>query len=621
MHDFDSEHDGRELCVPTCRWTPARVYELCDNFSCLSFPHDSLYWVKYVAAENVRDVLVMVHAYFTQLRRRSIIDATEVVGMKLVALIKHGGAIAVNYSMTRRMTTCEVHMIDDSSAAATRATLVAFHSITVPAIDTSTKTESIAQIIFLGSGFDTLASGTELTRRIQTALEAKVTTNVKSESIDRPYAELARGTERVKAISSVGAEVNPGVEGLDAMNGTGAGLADVESPIIHGGNTHVQFVPTVVKNAIGSAKLATNVDPDKAYKLWAAFHGASLSRQFGTKPVKVQDAVVRVVYLCHTTENRVGTGTLASSNCSAPIGAATGLGKTSTVKHKQDLTPSSDSRSMPISQPSSNVSTPQYTILSVKAVYNKLPSAERPMPPCILLYSTPRGKIESLFSGDFFRDLDTDSSSVSPSEETKVEGELKKPVEKLPSSEITPSLEPVITKPVSLEEEKAGRKRLIPNASASTKCECERRFNGLEGSLDHLRCLLSHSEQSPFDGFSTGKDRAKNEEVVSAGMIWLDEHGSHANAKRLWAKCDAIEAMKPTSRTATGKPKLDLKRPKTYNKPCSPLKSSFHQPKNTAPKSTRSVPCSNPNTRASTNPRAEFAEKQIEEIESLVVRT
>ncbi|CUA70600.1 hypothetical protein RSOLAG22IIIB_09021 [Rhizoctonia solani] len=216
----------------------------------------------------MRDVLVTVHACFIQLRRLAVIDATEVTSMKLVTLVNDGTAT--------------------------------FHTPTVPAINESAKPESITQIISLGSGFDTLASGTELTRRIRTVLEVIVAANLKSELVDRPYAKLAAEAERVEAILNVSAEVNTGVEGLqqDAMDGTGVGLADVESVMLHGGNTHVPFVRTVAENTVGSAKLATDVNADEACVLVTAIYGASLSYQFKTKHVEVQDAIVCVVYPC-----------------------------------------------------------------------------------------------------------------------------------------------------------------------------------------------------------------------------------------------------------------------------------------------------------------------------------
>ncbi|CUA76105.1 hypothetical protein RSOLAG22IIIB_06097 [Rhizoctonia solani] len=258
--------------------------------------------------------------------------------MKLVTLIDEGTIVAINYTMAARFLTREIHMIDDSSATATRATPSPpfIQPPSPPSINP--RNSQVSPKRPLPALALTLLPLKPSSRQIQTVLEAKVATNLKFESVDRPSTELAREAERVITVPSANAEVDIGVEGLNAMDGTGVGLADVESVILYDGNTRVRFVQTVVKNSIGSAKIATNVDADKVCVLVTAFYGASI----------------------------------------------------------------------------------------------------------------PEG---------FFKTLDTDSSAVSASEGTKVEGEPKKPVEKLQSSEITPSLEPMITKPMFLEEKKADCKR------------------------------------------------------------------------------------------------------------------------------------------------------------------
>ncbi|CUA74374.1 hypothetical protein RSOLAG22IIIB_11166 [Rhizoctonia solani] len=395
-----------------------------------------------------------------------VIDATEVVGMKLVTLINEGTIVAINYTMTRRFPTREVHMIYDSSATATRATPSPpfIQPPSPPSINLRNPKVSPKRLPALALTFLPLKPSS---RQIQTVLEAKVATNVKSESVDRPSTELAREAERVIAISSANAEVNIGVEGLVGMvisrpslNGkrstrrprTRSGdscrtlwmelasvfwQADVESVILYGGNTRVWFVQTVVRNAVRSAKLATTFDADKVCVLFTAFYGASTH------------AVVKLTIL-------------HSESGSASIIEAEVVG---TVKDTSST-----------------------------------------------------GKIESVFSGHFLGALDTDSNTVSASEGTKVEGELKKPVEKLQSSEITPSLEPVITKPTSLEEKKAGRERLISNAAASTKHEREEGFNGVEGFPYRFRCLPSGLGESPSNGFSIAGKRAKIKEAIHGSV-------------------------------------------------------------------------------------------------------
>ncbi|CAE6459280.1 unnamed protein product [Rhizoctonia solani] len=630
-----------------------------------------------VAGESVRDILVTVPGYFTQFQRQAVIDATEIAGMKLITLVNDGTAIAVNYAMTRQFPTREVHMIYDSGAAATRATLVSFHTTTVPAVKKSAKPENVTQITVLGSGFDTLASGTELTRRIQDLLVSKVPSSLKSELIDRSYAKLAKEAERIKAILSVNTDVNAGVEGLvgdrdfktrlerkefdkatedlfwrfqqpmlDAIDGTDVGLADIESVILHGGNTRVPFVQTVLKSTVGSAKIATNVNADEACVLGTAFYGASLSRQFRTKPIKVQDAVVREVFLSYTAENKGKDGNPRTiTNVVFPVRSATGVKKTLTFKRKQDFDVVVGFKEIePAGQPGANVPTLQYTISGVEAAYNNLTErgATDAAVKITVLYSESglasiteaavvgtvkddsfTGKIKNLFAGSTSTTTGTETSTASVSEETKVEDEPKEPVEKLESIPITVTVEPVTVKPVSLDEKKAARKRLIAlNAAASTKREREEAFNNLEGFLYRLRRLLSDdSDESPFNGFSTPEERSKIEEAVDAAMEWLDGPGSHSNAKELWAKRDEIETMeKPIQHrykeAETGPQALkDLQQAMFAAK----LFVSSAKENRTKIEAFNKLVESDPDgDHEPLAPMAEFTEKEIQEVESLM---
>lgn len=52
--------------------------------------------------ERVQDVVVTVPAFFSQFERDAIADAVELAGLRLMALMNDGTAVAVNYAMTRQ---------------------------------------------------------------------------------------------------------------------------------------------------------------------------------------------------------------------------------------------------------------------------------------------------------------------------------------------------------------------------------------------------------------------------------------------------------------------------------------------------------------------------------------
>ncbi|KAG9085799.1 lumenal Hsp70 protein [Ceratobasidium sp. 370] len=550
-----------------------------------------------VAGETVRDVVVTVPAYFNQFQRQAVIDATEIAGLKLLTLVNDGTAIAVNYAMTRTFPTKELHMIYDSGASSTRATLVSFETKTITSgTKKFPKSENVTQIVVLGSGHDTLASGTELTRRVNKLMEALLPKELKDGLVDRGYAKLAREAERVKAILSVNAEVNAGVEGLvgekdwkgkvekraferecedlywrfqqpmlDAISGTGIGLADVQSIILHGGTTRVPFVQTVLKSTVGSSKIATNVNADEASVLGTAFYGASLSRQFKTKAVKVQDAVVRDVYLSYTAEGKGKEGNPRTINTLVfPTRSAAGVRKTLTLKRKQDF-------EVTVGYKFAEDTTPilAYEITGVEAAFTNL--TERGSTDAAvkltLLYSESglasiveanvvgtvkddsiTGKIKSFFGGSSSSSSTstaTESASSTESAATAEETKPAEPVERVESIALDLKVTPKTVVPMDRDQKHQARSRLIAlNLAASTKREREEAYNVLEGFLYRLRRLLSDdSTDSPFTEFSTPEERAAIEKAVDEAMVWLDEEGSKAEAKALWARRDLIEAM------------------------------------------------------------------------------
>lgn len=56
-----------------------------------------------------------------------------------------------------------------------------------------------------------------------------------------------------------------------------------------------------------SAKISQNVNTDEAAVLGAAFYGASLSRQFRTKKIKLQDIATHDIQVSYDAEGKSGT--------------------------------------------------------------------------------------------------------------------------------------------------------------------------------------------------------------------------------------------------------------------------------------------------------------------------
>lgn len=169
-----------------------------------------LSYIKHLAeshtnGEKVRDVIVTVPSYYTQFERDAVADAIEIAGLKTLALINDGTAVAVNYAMTRTFPKPETHVIYDAGASAIKATVVQFST------DESGKKSSVPdgpQITVMGVGYERTTGGTELDRRLREILiESFNTKHGKDVRQDKKgMAKLWKEAGRVKAVLSANSE-------------------------------------------------------------------------------------------------------------------------------------------------------------------------------------------------------------------------------------------------------------------------------------------------------------------------------------------------------------------------------------------------------------------------------
>lgn len=162
-----------------------------------------------LAGEKVHDVIVTVPAFYSQFERDAVADAIEISGLRTLALINDGTAIAVNYAMTRSFPEPEYHVIYDAGASSIRATVVKFTS--------DGKGKSAAtQIQATGVGYERGVGGTELDRRLREMLieefNAKHKKDIRTDK--RGMAKLWKEAGRVKAILSANHEASSTVESV-----------------------------------------------------------------------------------------------------------------------------------------------------------------------------------------------------------------------------------------------------------------------------------------------------------------------------------------------------------------------------------------------------------------------
>jgi hypoxia up-regulated 1 len=155
-----------------------------------------------LGGEKVRDVVVTVPPYYSQHERDAVVDAIEIAGLRTLALMNDGAAVAVNFAMTRTFTTPEYHMIYDAGAASTVATVVGFTPID-PKKDTSGTHITVA-----GIGYDRNLGGIELDRRMRKILVEMFNNKAKKDIREdkKGMAKLWKEARRVREILSANTE-------------------------------------------------------------------------------------------------------------------------------------------------------------------------------------------------------------------------------------------------------------------------------------------------------------------------------------------------------------------------------------------------------------------------------
>ncbi|KAH8079815.1 heat shock protein 70 family [Cristinia sonorae] len=322
-----------------------------------------------LGGEKVTDVILTVPPYYTQHERDAVIDAVEIAGMRTLALIHDGSAVAVNYAMTRTFEKPEYHIIYDAGASSIRASLVSFAS--VPA---EPKSKQLAtQITVHGVGYDRQVGGTEMDRRLREMLirefDKKHHKDIRADR--RGMAKLWKEAGRVKAILSANTEAMASVESLafdidfrtkvtradfesvckdlkqrfaspiyDALDFAGLTMDNITSVILTGGATRTPMLQAAIKAAVGDDKLARNVNTDEAAVLGAALYGAGLSRQFKTKDIRVGDINIHDIQVSYQAEAKAKSDAAKPRTINTvvfPAGSRVGSRKTLTFKRKDNF--------------------------------------------------------------------------------------------------------------------------------------------------------------------------------------------------------------------------------------------------------------------------------------------
>ncbi|KIK97251.1 hypothetical protein PAXRUDRAFT_825149 [Paxillus rubicundulus Ve08.2h10] len=550
-----------------------------------------------IAGETVNEVILTVPPYYSQFERDAVISAVEIAGMRTLALINDGTAVAINYAMTRTFSpTPEYHVIYDAGASSTRATVVSFAA----AEDPKTKA-SYTEISVLGVGFDRSTSGTDLDRRLREILIEKFITQHRRDirRDKRGMAKLWKEAGRVKAILSANTEATSIVESVafdldfktkvtreqferacsdlrsrfakpvyDALANAGLSLDHISSVILTGGSSRTPMVQAAIKAAVGEDRIALNVNADEAAVLGAALHGASLSRQFKTKDIRIFDTTVfdiEASYLSSTESRNI-------HSLIFPKGTKYGTRKILSFKRKEDFSlwlnyKNEVAPGFPreilsaqisgIAEALGNLTEREAIDPVIKATVTLTESGLVTVNEAVaygeIKDESFTGRLKGLFGGgsgeqEVLKDKedsgkDTEGQPLEahqPAKEKKAKGD-KKDTGTIP---LEVSVASSTLSPMSMAEKRASRNRLraLDNKEASKQLR-EEAHNTLEAYLYKLRDLLDDGPDTPFMKCSQPSERQAISRTLGDTVAWLHEEGETADISALWGKRGTLESL------------------------------------------------------------------------------
>lgn len=168
--------------------------------------------------EPVTSAVLTVPSSFTQHQRKAFRDAMDIAGLSCLAMISEGGAVGINYAMTRSFTEeKEYHLVYDSGSFSTSATLLSFHQTSAPPPNapkskTLINTTHVEVVAFA----DVPVGGVKFDKAIQQLLlqDFKLQKGAEADGVEkdaRALRKLWKEASRVKHVLSANSESYTGV--------------------------------------------------------------------------------------------------------------------------------------------------------------------------------------------------------------------------------------------------------------------------------------------------------------------------------------------------------------------------------------------------------------------------
>jgi len=272
---------------------------------------------------DMKDAVITIPAWFAHKERQAVLDAADLAGVNVMALINDNTASAITYGVDRIYdNTTHTALFVDMGSAGMEATVVEYSGRKQ---GSGRSAKYVGQALVKASAWDATLGGAAFDRMIRDELlrqfVAKNGDKVKGVAENpRAMAKLLKQANTVKTVLSANNDIPVKIESVfkdmdlfttftrtqfvelaapllarvpgpiaAAMAEAGVTDAQLDAVVIIGGSVRVPAVQAAIKSVVKKDKLDQNINGDEAMAMGAVFRAANVSGLFQVRPFGVAD--------------------------------------------------------------------------------------------------------------------------------------------------------------------------------------------------------------------------------------------------------------------------------------------------------------------------------------------
>lgn len=270
--------------------------------------------------QNIDAAVIAVPAFFNQAERKAVLQAAELVNLKVLQLINTNTAAGLNYGVFRRKDfnqTGTSLMFFDMGATGTTVTIATYHVVKM-----KDDYESNPQLVIRGVGFDQTLGGNSFAMRLAKHFAKSFQEKTKKDIFSNPKSmiKIYKEADRVKNVLSANSDHTAQIEGLmddvdfklkvsrkefiemcsdlfdrvknpvlDAFKLSEMLPEELRAVILVGGSTRIPKVQEELMKATDKTELGKNLNTDEAPALGAVYQAAFQSNGYKVLKFYIKD--------------------------------------------------------------------------------------------------------------------------------------------------------------------------------------------------------------------------------------------------------------------------------------------------------------------------------------------